>query len=278
MGYATDARYIILIKGILRYYYIVYDEDTPFGGNLPAAGGRFGKTAWREHERRCWWLEQQQEQMQTACPIYICSSHSLLAGRVLLWGVEMHFGISWVEWVCCYRFRKHFGIHGYWPSYDQADISCVLKGADPYCKCDSGDCQFDYTIARERDLASDLDHYWPEYGIRNAGEFRKNEWNKHGVCYMKLMREKYPGQYSDDDIFRHYLAGSVEKTKKHGNVSKYCFANKEELRKELNLDSVNTFYLACTSRNYIQELRICYDLAAPGQEKQVNCFQKDLDD
>ena len=41
---------------------------------------------------------------------------------------------------------------------------------------------------------------------------------------------------------------------------------------------MNDFYLSCNyqDRHYISEIRICYDLAEPGNEKQVKCFDKDL--
>ena len=51
------------------------------------------------------------------------------------------------------------------------------------------------------------------------------------------------------------------------------------MRKDLSLESENSFYVICDSRdkNYVNEIRICYDLGEPGKEKQINCYEKDLE-
>ena len=69
-----------------------------------------------------------------------------------------------------FLFRYTFGIHGYWPSYDSADLSCVTNGQkpDPYC---------DYKYAFNEDALDDikdLDLVWPQYGVKNQYTFHKN--------------------------------------------------------------------------------------------------------
>ncbi len=43
----------------------------------------------------------------------------------------------------------------------------------------------------------------------------------------------------------------------------------------MKIDNPNHFYAVC-KRGHISEVRICYDLGEPGQEQEVDCFDRDI--
>jgi len=149
-----------------------------------------------------------------------------------------------------------------WPSYDSKDLTCVLQGKnpDPYCAY-----KYYFNEGLLHDLESDLNKYWPQWGINNYDSFHKNEWNKHGVCYMKLLKEQYGRKYGEDEIFHSYFATSINVAKKHNTVTKFTFNSKEELAQDLNIANPDTFYVACKA-GYIFEVRLCFTVAEPGKE------------
>lgn len=73
------------------------------------------------------------------------------------------------------------------------------KKPDPYCK-------YSYYFNEEliSDIKVQLDKLWPQWGVNNFDSFWKNEWNKHGVCYMKYLRDLFRNKYTEDQIFRAY--------------------------------------------------------------------------
>ena len=108
------------------------------------------------------------------------------------------------------------------------------------------------------EMKNNLKITWTEY-------IEKNEWNKHGVCYMKLLKEQYGRKYGEDEIFHSYFATSINLAKKHNTVTKFTFNSKEELAQDLNIANPDTFYVACKA-GYIFEVRLCFTVAEPGKE------------
>lgn len=158
--------------------------------------------------------------------------------------------------------RKSFGIHGLWPSYDSKDLSCVMNGKnpDPYCN-------YKYYFNQQllSGLTKDLNTYWPQWGKNNYDSFHKNEWNKHGVCYLKLLKERFASlRYTDDQLFQSYFSNALRLTKGHNRVTKFRFLNKADLAKELKIANADSFYVACKN-SYIFEVRLCFTINKAGQ-------------
>jgi len=111
---------------------------------------------------------------------------------------------------------------------------------DPFCKYD-----YDFNMNSISDLKSELDTYWPQWGVNNYDSFWENEWNKHGVCYMKFLKDEFGNKYTEDEIFRSYFEVSLKLAKKHNKVSKFQFNSKEELARDLKIANPDHFYVAC---------------------------------
>lgn len=58
-------------------------------------------------------------------------------------------------------------------------------------------------------------------------------------------------------------------------MSKFKFNSKLELARDLKIANPNHFYVACKA-GFIFEIRLCYTLAAPGQEQLTSCYDKDF--
>lgn len=128
---------------------------------------------------------------------------------------------------------------------------------------------------------TDLDEVWPKFAAHNKDTFHKNEWNKHGECYLKLNLDRYGDKYTKQDLFFRYFNESIAKARLHNKVTKFLFDSKEDLANELKIENINSFYVSCkgnslTKTNRITELYICYDLSEPGNEKEVDCFDGNL--
>ena len=60
-----------------------------------------------------------------------------VAWRFLRKSWQLHQSLrQTMGWVKRSIFSKSFGIHGLWPSYDSADLTCVMNGKNPDPFCD----------------------------------------------------------------------------------------------------------------------------------------------
>jgi hypothetical protein len=79
------------------------------------------------------------------------------------------------------------------------------KNPDPFCNY-----KYSFNGALLRPLNSRLRKLWPQWGKNNYNSFHKNEWTKHGVCYLKLLKEKFPGRkFTDNQLFKAYFEDSL---------------------------------------------------------------------
>ena len=66
----------------------------------------------------------------------------------------------------------------------------------------------------------------------------------------------------------------------YSQVRKFEYRLKEDLAKDLGIMDAETFYVSCkfnSGKCFIGEIRLCYNIANPGEERLTRCFQKDLD-
>lgn len=93
-------------------------------------------------------------------------------------------------WVLVMTCRKTFTVHGLWPSsLDHGFVQMIRnagKNPDPYCTAP-------YPLEL-KDLSGEtaerLNAVMPDLKGNN---FWGHEWNKHGVCYLKLLNDKVQG-------------------------------------------------------------------------------------
>jgi len=71
----------------------------------------------------------------------------------------------------------------------------------------------------------------------------------------------------DDEIFYRYFKQVIDKYNSLpvGDINKFVFASKDEFAQELGLQK-DQFMAICGNDNELNEIRICYSLAEPGQE------------
>jgi ribonuclease I len=100
---------------------------------------------------------------------------------------------------------------------------------DPYC-------DYDYLFNQKAlDKVQNLNTVWPMWGSRMGDSFHEYEWNKHGVCYMKLTKDEFGTRFSEDYIFTTYFEQAIAKAIKHRTVTNHSFQSKEDLAKEIKV-------------------------------------------
>jgi hypothetical protein len=65
----------------------------------------------------------------------------------------------------------------------------------------------------------------------------------------------------------------------YSKVRKFEYRTKEDFAKELGIKDPDSFYVSCKFNDgkcYIGEIRLCYNIANPGEERLTRCFEKDL--
>lgn len=130
---------------------------------------------------------------------------------------------------------KNFIIHGFWPSStDLSYLNCLSQNPyDPYCYRNYNFNQKQFTSAE----IADLNKYWPELGaIKN---FWGYEWNKHGTCYLHIIKDEFRSNLTDAQIFKSYFTGTINKVKAL-NISLKAgttFATKSALATQIKLHS-----------------------------------------
>lgn len=112
---------------------------------------------------------------------------------------------------------------------------------------------------------AELKKYWPYFG--NVKNFWEYEWDKHGACYLHIIKNEYKSSMSDASIFKKYFMGTLKKFKNLNiKLVPGKVATKVDLAKQLGLHA-SEFYAICGYDNELDEIRICYDVyEEPGQE------------
>jgi ribonuclease I len=85
-------------------------------------------------------------------------------------------------------FRRSFTVHGLWPNSREPGFLDMISNNDEDMHC-TADKKFDLSWLSS-DLMNKLNKIMPDL---TRGNLMKHEWNKHGVCYLKLLNDKVNG-------------------------------------------------------------------------------------
>ena len=127
-----------------------------------------------------------------------------------------------------------------------AYLSCLRdsSGHDPYCYHSFSFDKNHFSSSEQQELTK----YWPKIGGKK--NFWSYEWDKHGTCYLHIIKDEYSSTSSTKDLFRQYFLKTIEKVKELKLKMKKGdrFNSKSSLAKALNLHS-SQFYAICYRDN-----------------------------
>ena len=92
-------------------------------------------------------------------------------------------------------------LRGFWPAgSDEYFYHCFGFEGDENCRKNAFQPNFNFEnfLANNTKLMEKIDSFWSPYHFGEDSTFYKEEWVKHGMCYLMNMIEDNPKTYETD--------------------------------------------------------------------------------